>query len=139
MSSQQIKAFIQEKWLSLKTVCSTWAMMHSLLPLSPRSSWWELQFNWVWLGRWGFLFCVISSQGLQYLCGRLCAMLSRSVMSDSLQPHGLWPGSSVHGDPPGTGVGCYALLQGSFPTQRSNPGLLHCRWILYHLSHQGRP
>ena len=28
---------------------------------------------------------------------------------------------------------------GIFPTQRSNPGLLHCRQILYHLSHQGRP
>ena len=51
------------------------------------------------------------------------------------------PGSSVHGDSPGknTGVGCQALLQGIFPTQGSNPGLLHCRWILYHLSHQGSP
>ena len=39
------------------------------------------------------------------------------------------PGSSVHGDSPGknTGVGCHALLQGIFPTQGSNPGLLHCR------------
>ena len=45
------------------------------------------------------------------------------------------PGSSVHGDSPGknTGEGCHALLQGIFPTQ----GLQHCRWILYHLSHQG--
>ena len=32
-----------------------------------------------------------------------------------------------------------ALLQGIFPTQESNPGLLHCWWILYHLSHQGSP
>ena len=29
--------------------------------------------------------------------------------------------------------------QGIFPTQGSNPGFLHCRWILYHLSHQGSP
>ena len=51
------------------------------------------------------------------------------------------PGSSVHGDSPGnnTGVGCHALLQEIFPTQRSNPGLPQCRWILYHLSHQGSP
>ena len=44
-------------------------------------------------------------------------------------------------DSPGkdTGVGCHALLQGIFPTQRSNPGLLHCSWILYHLSHHGSP
>ena len=50
-----------------------------------------------------------------------------------------WPGSSVHGDSPGknTGVGCYALIQGIFPTQGLNPGLPHCRQILYHLSHQG--
>ena len=51
------------------------------------------------------------------------------------------PGSSVHGDSPGknTGVGSHAFLQGIFPTQGSNPGLLHCRWIRYCLSHQGSP
>ena len=51
------------------------------------------------------------------------------------------PGSSVHGDPPGknTGVGCHALFQGIFPNQGSKLGLPHCRWILYHLSHQGSP
>ena len=51
------------------------------------------------------------------------------------------PGSSVHWDSPGknTGVGCHALLQGIFPTQGSNPGLVHCRQILYLLSHQGSP
>ena len=36
-----------------------------------------------------------------------------------------------------TGVGCRFLLQGIFPTQGSNPGLLHCRQTLYRLSHQG--
>ena len=50
------------------------------------------------------------------------------------------PGSSVHGDSPGknTGVGCHAL-QGIFPTQGSNPGLLYCRWILYQLPLPGKP
>ena len=33
----------------------------------------------------------------------------------------------------------HSLLQGIFPTQGSNPGLLHCRWILYQLSYQGSP
>ena len=49
------------------------------------------------------------------------------------------PGSSVHGNFPdkNTGVGCHVLLQGIFPTQGLNPGLPHCRWVLYHLSHQG--
>ena len=43
------------------------------------------------------------------------------------------PGSSVPGDSPDKdiGVGFHALLQGIFPTQGSNPGLLHCRQILY--------
>ena len=38
-----------------------------------------------------------------------------------------------------TGVGCHSLLQGIFPTQGSNMGLLHCRQILYRLNHQGSP
>ena len=38
-----------------------------------------------------------------------------------------------------TGVGSLSLLQGIFPTQGSNPGLLHCRQILYQLSHKRSP
>ena len=38
-----------------------------------------------------------------------------------------------------TGVGSLSLLQGIFPIQESNPGLLHCRQILYQLSHKGKP
>ena len=38
-----------------------------------------------------------------------------------------------------TGEGRHSILQGIFPTQGCNPGLPHCRWILYHLSHQGSP
>ena len=57
-------------------------------------------------------------------------------MSDSLQPHGYSPWNS-----PGqnTGVGSLSLLQGIFPTQGLNPGLPHCRQILYQLSHKGSP
>ena len=72
--------------------------------------------------------------------GKGCAMLGLSVMSDYATPQAVaQQAPSVHGDSPGknTGVGCHALLQGIFPTQGSNPGLLHYRWILYHLSHQG--
>ena len=58
-------------------------------------------------------------------------------MSNSLQPHGLYsprnsPGQNI-------GVGNLSLLQGIFPTQGSNPGLPHCRLILYQLSHRGSP
>ena len=63
--------------------------------------------------------------------------VSRSVVSDSLWPHGLpcsQPGSPVHGilQENNTGMSCHSLLQGIFPTQRSNPGLLHYMQILYH-------
>ena len=60
---------------------------------------------------------------------------SRSVVSDTLQPHEPWnsPGQN-------TGVGGLSLLRGIVvPTQGLNSGLLHCRWILYQLSHQGSP
>ena len=47
------------------------------------------------------------------------------------------PGSSVDSPGKNTGVGCHFFLQGIFPTQGTNLGLLHCRQILYHLSHHG--
>ena len=49
------------------------------------------------------------------------------------------PGSSVHGDSPGKNIEVSCLLQGIFPTQGSNLGLLHCRQILYQLRYQGSP
>ena len=63
-----------------------------------------------------------------------------SVVSNSLQPHWLQPTRLlVNGDSQGKniGVGYHALLQGIFPTQGSNTGLLYWRWILYCLSYQG--
>ena len=62
-----------------------------------------------------------------------------SVMSDSLWPHGLqparllWPWNTLGKN---TGVENHFLLQGIFPTQGSNLGLIHGRQILYHLSHK---
>ena len=55
---------------------------------------------------------------------------SPSVVSDSLWPHGIYS--------PWNSAGL-SLLQGIFPTQGSNPGLPHCQWILYQLSHKGSP
>ena len=96
-------------------------------------------------GRKAILFrSSVQSQSLQFLLSSLynshspstlgAAVLHRSAVSNALDPRD-WspPGSSVHGDSPGTntGVGCHALLQGIFPTQGLNPGLLHCRWVLY--------
>ena len=61
---------------------------------------------------------------------------SHSVVSNSLQPHGLYSPWNSPGQ--NTGVGSLSLLQGIFPTQGSNPGLPHCRRILYQLSHKGK-
>ena len=54
-----------------------------------------------------------------------CESESHSVVSDSLQPHGLYSPWNSPGQ--NTGVGSYFLLQEIFPTQGSNPGLPHCR------------
>ena len=62
---------------------------------------------------------------------------SSSVVSDFLPPHGLYSPWNSPGQ--NTGVGSLSLLQRIFPTQGLNPGLLHCRWILYQLSHKGSP
>ena len=62
---------------------------------------------------------------------------SRSVVSNSLQPHGLCSPWNSPGQ--NTGVGSLSLLREIFPTQGSNPGLPHCRWIFYQLSHKGSP
>ena len=61
---------------------------------------------------------------------------SRSVVSGSLGSHGLHSPRNSPGQ--NTGVGFCSLLQGIFLAQGSNPGLPHCRWILYQLSHQGK-
>ena len=88
------------------------------------------------------------------LTSALCMCVSHSVVSSSLQPYGLVVQLClIFCDPmeptrplclwnsPGknTGVGSLSLLQGIFPAQGSNPGLLHCRQILYRLSQQGSP
>ena len=69
--------------------------------------------------------CLVS-----HSCPTLCSPIDCSL-----------PGSSVHGDSPGqnTGMSCHALLQGILPTQGSNPGLPHCRWIPYWRNHQESP
>ena len=58
-------------------------------------------------------------------------------MTNSSQPHGLYsPWHSLGQEP---GGGSLSFLQEIFPAQGSNPGLPHCRQILYWLSHKGSP
>ena len=80
--------------------------------------------------------------GLAHACG-LGKMVESEVKvkvaqsCPTLAPHRLYGPWNSPGQ--NTGVGGLSLLQGIFPTQGLNPGLLHCRWILYQLSHKGSP
>ena len=72
-----------------------------------------------------------------YMC-----VLASLIISHSLRPHGMRPTMFLcpwNSTGQNTGVDSLSLLQGIFPTQGSNPGLLHCRWILYQLTHKGSP
>ena len=71
-----------------------------------------------------------------------CAVLSCSVVSNTLWPYGLQPTRLLcPWDFPGknTGMGCHSLFQGIFPTQGSNPLLPHWHADSLPLSHQGNP
>ena len=70
-----------------------------------------------------------------FLCIDFVPCESHSAMSDFLPPCGLYSPWNSPGQ--NTGVGSHSLLQGIFPTQGSNLGLLHCKQILYQLSYEG--
>ena len=83
----------------------------------------------------------VTSGGMTLLCFQtfLCEVAQLCL---TLRPHGVWPhGLHSPWNSPGqnTGVGSHFFLQGIFPAQGLNPGLPHCRQILYQLSHQGNP
>ena len=69
----------------------------------------------------------------------LCMLVAQSCLCDFLDCSS--PGSSVHRVLQARILEWVAIsfLQGIFPTQGSNLGLLHCRQILYYLRHQGSP
>ena len=70
------------------------------------------------------------------VCMQVAESESCSVKSDS-ETHGLYSLWNSPGQ--NTGVSSCSLLQEIFLTQGLNPGLLHCWWILYQLSHEGSP
>ena len=78
---------------------------------------------------------------LDFFLSMCVSLVSQSCLTLCNPMDSSLPGSSVHGDSPGKnpGVGSHSLLRRIFPTQGSNPGLRHCRWLLYCLSNQGNP
>ena len=86
-------------------------------------------------------------QYLQYLQNNLFPIMLNNwsfetitkYVSECMLLSPVWLFATLYSLGQNTGVGNLSLLQGIFPTQGSNPGLLHCRWILYQLSHKGSP
>ena len=95
---------------------------------SKRSSWLK---DWTCIA--GRFFTVwVTRESVKVLVAQLCLTLCNPVEPTSLLCP--WDSSGKN-----TGVGCHSLLQQIFLIKGSNLGLLHCRQILYHLSHQGSP
>ena len=94
--------------------------------------------RWTFVGKVMSLLLIMLSSFVKAFLPRHSSSVSHSVVSNSLQPHGLWPtrllcpwgslGKNI-------GVDCHSLLQRLFRTQGLNSGLLHCRQILYLLNY----
>ena len=119
--------------------------LRSLVPChSSRSSGCQLDWDSIMtIGpSWDLFLVIMKISQRIYMCFNLkCFQWSESechlVVSDYLQCRGLYSPWNSPGQ--NTGVGSLSLLQGIFPAQGSNPGLLHCIGILYQLSHKGSP
>ena len=79
---------------------------------------------------WSKQFAIFSSRGSSQPRDRTCVLWGSCIA-------GRFSTIGPSGKPKNTGVGSHSLLQGVFWTQGLNPGLPHCREILYRLSHQG--
>ena len=117
-----------QRWGS--TVLLPW--LSSMLPLSQENGCIS-NIYWTWTTYWvpGFFF----------FYNGCCCLITKSCLT-LLQPCGLWPARLLcPWDFPGknTGLGCYFFIQGIFPTQRSNPRLLHWQADSLPLSHEGNP
>ena len=122
----------ESQWCVLLSMC-VWSVAQSCLTLwtpwtvacqAPLSTEFSRQEYWNGLPPPTRFLSIVKAKVAQS-CWSLC---------DPQGPYCPWnsPGQN-------TGVSSLSLLQGIFPTQGSNPGLLYCRWVLYQLSHEGSP
>ena len=90
-----------------------------------------------------FIFCPRAMSFFQKLCPGPFPPVTIKVKREVTQlcPTLCDPVDCIPWDFPGksAGVDCHFLLQGIFPSQESNPGVPHCRQMLYCLGHQGSP
>ena len=134
-TTPNVKVIVTNKWVP--------TMKQECLKQFPYVSYWVLlgtpwiDINTISILRWEFLIWRKVNQIVQHhtiYTEERSESENHSVVSDSLQPHGLYSPRNSPGQI--TGEGSLSLLQGIFPTQGLNPGLPHCRWILYQLSHK---
>ena len=76
-------------------------------------------------------------QSESVVCVCVCMKVKVAQSCPTLYDHMDYTVHGIEFSSPDSGVDSLSLLQGIFPTQESNPGLLHCRQMLYRLSHQG--
>jgi len=127
-----------EKWKWSRSVVSDPQRPHGLQPQAPPSMGFARQEYWSGVPLPSPRFFTTRYWIYCFLCSiAICDCESCSVVSNSLWPHGLYSPWNSPGQ--NTGVGSHSLLQRIFPTQGWNPGLPHCRQILYQLSHKGSP
>ena len=81
----------------------------------------------------------VTTRLAQLPLGNVCVLVTQSCPALCDPMDCSLPGSSVHGILQARILEWVAIPQGIFPTQGSNPSFLHCRQILYSLSHQGSP
>ena len=102
----------------MQDIMTSWTTLERLLVSYVRAKGCDRNRNSIALGMVKALIVKVAQ-----LCPTLCDTMDCSPCNSPSQ---------------NTGVGSLSLLQGIFPTQESNPGLLHCRQLLYQLS-QGNP
>ena len=114
-------------WKHWKLICFCASLVAQMVKNLP-----AMQETWIWSLGWEdplekeTAVCMLSHFSLVWLSATLWTVARQALRSMGFSRQEYWNG-------------CHSLLQGIFPTQGSNPGLLHCRQILYHLSHQGSP
>ena len=130
-------SLLLSNWKNERTKQKIWPKIRKYWSLRRRKG--------IWRNKTQLIECELCARLVAQSCLTLCDPMDCSLLvplSSVLCPLSsllcLWVPLSMR-DSPGknTGVCYHALFQGIFPTQGLNPSLLHCRWILYHLSYQG--
>ena len=130
------------KLASKKAKCEYGELSKIFVPCRVYEAWIIINILWILpnletLVGLGSYVCFQSSLSFSLTFLQPVKLLSRVRLCDHMEPTRLLHPWNFPGKSPG--VDCHFLLQGIFPIQGSNPGLQHCRQMLYCLSYRGSP